>query len=1508
MNRFFFIVFSVFSGALFAQPGKDGNRTITSPSTQVNTITALSANANAGSSSIQVVQSGLVSNGIFSVPLSAGDLIMIFQPAGATVSGSFYPSGGNTYGLPKDSLWGSVVSYNGAGNYEWQTVSSVLGNTINLNCPLQKSYTTSGKSFVIRIPRFLNLTVNSGASITCATWSGLGGVIAIEVSGNCMINGTIDASRRGFRGGMAVTNSSFNGSGEVATTDASMGARRGEGIAGFETELNYVGGMYGKGAAANAGGGGTSQNAGGGGGGNGGNPNNYNGYGVPDVSNASWLPAWNLLSPGLSGITSSGGGVGGLSASTSNQNALTIAPGASAWSGDFRRRQGGFGGRPLDYANGRIFFGGGGGAGQRDNAPTGDMSGKGGNGGGIVNIYCSGSISGSGSILANGENGTNAEWTQTFSNTGDDGAGGGGAGGTIFLDGTTNISGISLQAIGGNGGNQNLQNTPLSPNFKIQAHGPGGGGSGGYVNLPIALTTVNVNGGNNGTTNSTGLSEFPPNGACKGGVGTVNQFQAVQFVLQNDTVCPGQNAVLTVTGPVGSTYSYDWYDAAIGGNFLGTGNSFTTPPINTTTDYYVQPCPFHFRLKLTATLIGANLTNIAGSDQQTCSSQVALNATLPPASSGAWTVFQGNGNFSDNTNPLANASSLGMGINRFVWTVSGNGCVLGSDTVNITRLDTAVAALAGSDQTVCGFSVSLSGNNPAGMISQWNVLSGSNAVLSSPNTFSTSANNLSVGVNLFEYTLSPGNACPVSRDTVQITSIIPPSPAVAGTDQSVCAGSVTLNGQTTSIGNPQWSVLSGSGTFVDATSVVTQVNGLSPGPNLFLLTISQNNCASSFDTVVITRISSPPPANAGNNASVCGSSYTLQASATGSATGSWSMLSGSGDILNGNSPNALVSNLSQGNVSLLWTVSLPGCPSTSDTVNLSVVFPQIPEAGSNRTVCSDTIQLGGNSINASWSSNSVTALIASPAQHDAMVTSLLPGNHTFYWTTSPGICPSLTDSVLIQVLAQPLAIASPDTAICGSVLNLQAQPVSGAVGAWSVLQGGSALSGSGASVTANNLSEGTNRFVWQVSLAGCQPVSDTVVVQASLPPTVAVAGEHDTICGTQIALLGNVPLSGTGSWSAITNGALVSGNQASFALPGLYQLEYVISSGICIPSRDTLLVLVYPALQPFAGSDKIICSDTLTLQGTSNAGVLSWSSLSGGNITVIGNGRIRVNNIPTGTGSYVLYSNLQGCAQRTDTVRITRNQAVQALAGDDAFACGLRYTMNALLQAGSQGVWIVPQGMSVTALNDPNAGISVADSGKYRLYWQVSQAGCAPATDTVDVTFFGDKPTTRATADTVLVLGDSIQLNIPGAVIANWSPGSSLTCTSCLSPIASPLSDETYLLTYTDARGCIFEDTVEVKVNKNNYALLPDAFSPNGDDTNDYLFVRHNGLKDIELYIYSEFGEEVFRIQGIQAADQRWDGTLRGKTLMPQVLVYMMQGKFLDGKSFLKEGRIMLMR
>lgn len=52
-----------------------------------------------------------------------------------------------------------------------------------------------------------------------------------------------------------------------------------------------------------------------------------------------------------------------------------------------------------------------------------------------------------------------------------------------------------------------------------------------------------------------------------------------------DVICAGQTATLTVnSGPD----VFEWYDAAVGGNLVGSGLSFGTPQLFNTTSYYVQ--------------------------------------------------------------------------------------------------------------------------------------------------------------------------------------------------------------------------------------------------------------------------------------------------------------------------------------------------------------------------------------------------------------------------------------------------------------------------------------------------------------------------------------------------------------------------------------------------------------------------------------------------------------------------------------------------------------------------------------------------------------------------------------------------------------------------------------------------------------------------------------------------------------------------------------------------------
>lgn len=618
----------------FSQRGKDAAyTTVSSLNTVVNTYTTLTANASAGNTSI-TVNNNAMSGGAFSGNLAAGDLILIIQMQGASMDIDATPTTdwGGAYTTPYDHTWdgqwasyahewGRVLNYNNAGKYEQVEVRSVSGtNTIVLQCGLQNNYTVTGRVQVIRVPRFQNLTINSNASIVPPIWdytTGVGGVVAIEVNGNLTLNSNsrISATALGFRGAVA-DNTGLTGSNTVSSPagvgstflgsfQASQGARKGEGIGGFTPEYDAKFSRYGRGAPANGGGGGGYQNSGGGGGANIGS-GTYSGKGIP---NTAYNAAWNLENAGFGGSASPGGGRGGYSYSTTDQNASVTGPNNTAWNGDARKINGGLGGHALVYDATRIFMGGGGGAGDQDSG----QGGAGGNGGGIVMVTCYGTISGSGIIESEGANGqkTNPNnQTPAISPTsaqrkGNDGAGGGGAGGSILIKNVNPIpSTIGLNARGGNGGNVDL--TFYFGGATHEGNGPGGAGAGGAIAFTSGTPTQLVTGGTAGTTNSNQLTEMPVNGATNGAAGVASIPAPVFNITPNNlTVCAGSPITLTVstTGTLPGTLN--WFTTPFGATPIAgaTGTSYTPSPApSSTTTYYVGVCPGTFRVPVTVTV------------------------------------------------------------------------------------------------------------------------------------------------------------------------------------------------------------------------------------------------------------------------------------------------------------------------------------------------------------------------------------------------------------------------------------------------------------------------------------------------------------------------------------------------------------------------------------------------------------------------------------------------------------------------------------------------------------------------------------------------------------------------------------------------------------------------------------------------------------------------------------------------------------------------------------------
>ncbi|MEO1450202.1 MAG: PKD domain-containing protein, partial [Bacteroidota bacterium] len=485
---------------------RDGAGVISTADSVVNQYASLSSDASSGTNIVAVSNIADLNGGS---ALAFGDLVMVMQMQGATIN------------IAQDTSYGRVSSYGSAGRYEFAHVAGVSGNNITLQCALKHDYFTAGHTQVIRVPQYTTLTINSGASVTASAWDGsTGGIVAIAAENTITVdsNGEISVEGKGFRGGTRRNTATYGITTYYSATE-SHGGEKGEGIVGYQTEYDALGGRYGRGAPANGGGGGNAHNTGGGGGANGHSGIVWNGQGnmcSGCVGAAAWALDDAYIANGNALTTSSGGGRGGYAFANTNGDALTLGPGEATWGGDSRLNLGGLGGRPLTVdPSERLFLGGGGGAGSGNNSASED----GASGGGMIFLIAD-SITGSGTLNADGGD---AAPTLPSHN---DAPGGGGGGGTIVIK-SNNVSGVSAQANGGNGGDQLITGG--------ESEGPGGGGGGGFIALPSRTDiTTSILGASGGVTNSSALTEFPSNGATDGGDGQVSTVDYIIFCNEPD--------------------------------------------------------------------------------------------------------------------------------------------------------------------------------------------------------------------------------------------------------------------------------------------------------------------------------------------------------------------------------------------------------------------------------------------------------------------------------------------------------------------------------------------------------------------------------------------------------------------------------------------------------------------------------------------------------------------------------------------------------------------------------------------------------------------------------------------------------------------------------------------------------------------------------------------------------------------------------------------------------------
>jgi len=119
----------------------------------------------------------------------------------------------NTSGLKKGQiLLLHQTQGSGAGTWEEVIVSDIAdAQNVNVVSPPKATYKTGGADVAqaVVVPRYTDLTVSAGATLTAPAWDGkTGGILAFKASGTVKIEGAITMAGRGFRGGTAAPSGS----------------------------------------------------------------------------------------------------------------------------------------------------------------------------------------------------------------------------------------------------------------------------------------------------------------------------------------------------------------------------------------------------------------------------------------------------------------------------------------------------------------------------------------------------------------------------------------------------------------------------------------------------------------------------------------------------------------------------------------------------------------------------------------------------------------------------------------------------------------------------------------------------------------------------------------------------------------------------------------------------------------------------------------------------------------------------------------------------------------------------------------------------------------------------------------------------------------------------------------------------------------------------------------------------------------------------------------------------
>lgn len=767
-----------------------------------------------------------------------------------------------------------------------------------------------------------------------------------------------------------------------------------------------------------------------------------------------------------------------------------------------------------------------------------------------------------------------------------------------------------------------------------------------------------------------------------------------------------------------------------------------------------------------------------------------------------------------------------------------------------------------------------------------------------------------------------------------------------------------------------WQLTPGSavpiaGSF-DTTAGTFELVGQTPGIYALTYVVTATpGCLSSPSPATITITLGQSP-NAGLNGiyDVCNSNDEFvnlyNTIANEPAGGTWIVAPNSpqpdAGIFNAAAGTFYIANHTPGSYTFGYVVTaINNCPADTAFSTINVAAPISAGTGDVLVFCNDAtdlVQLNDYLTNAPAGGNWVIA------NGSPQAGSFDAGNATFNVTGHPsgqfvfgyvvdgvGACPADTAEVFVAIPAVVIAGNSDTLSVCSSDagnINLFSIITNEQAGGNWQLNPSSAVptvgsfNAAGATFDATNQTTGTYMFDY-VFLGSAQCANDTATATIILvqSPDAGIDG-NIILCNDApqtidlSTVITNTPAGGT--WSIEANPYPTAGSfdaangtfNTAGQVPQTYTFTYTVAAtnNACQAATSIALVniefcnCITPPTPVLVSSDQIsICAgqtNTQAFEVSTAAGTnVGWyDAPTGGNLITTG-----TTFVPDTAGIYYARATHipnDGCESEALTfVLQTVGTAANFSLSEQGVCIGTPVTATLIGDALPNAIYTWDFGTAGTATG----------SNPQTITWNAAQTDTITLSMEVDGCVSTSQQAVQVSGiaasfpqDTIfIVLGQKPMLplnaasSLGGDLTFVWTPSETLSCPDCQKPTASPSQSTNYEVLISDEFGCQLSDNVFVQLSLPNRIVFPNAFSPNGDGTNDVFRAQGFNVQSISWVVYNRWGTKVYEANTTNL-NEGWDGFLDGIEQEIGVYVYSAKVVYTDGKTEQTQANVTLVR